>query len=189
MFADKTHFSDEPSMPTRGGLWLTIAAGFFLTAAQGAAATDSPQGTAPVRIARFQGDRQGAISLTFDDGLRDQYDLAVPILNRLDFKATFFIIAGRTPETDEEAQAKRPGDWGGISWPQIKTLAAQGHEIGNHSWTHAPLTKIDDAAARRRSRQVVRRDRRSRGQTAADFLLSGQWIRRPGEGGRACGDI
>lgn len=129
----------KPAVLLIGLVWL-------LTAAQGAAIADSPDAGTPVRIARFQGDRRGALSLTFDDGLRDQLELAVPVLDRLSLKATFFVIAGRTPETDEEAKAKRPGDWGSISWPQLKALAAQGHEIGNHSWSHAPLTRIDDAA-------------------------------------------
>ncbi|HEY1784018.1 MAG TPA: polysaccharide deacetylase family protein [Pirellulales bacterium] len=133
-------------MPARGGCLVLIAAGWLLTAAHQRSIADPPDVAVPVRVARFQGDRRGAISLTFDDGLRDQLELAVPVLDRLGFKATFFIIAGRTPETDEEANAKRPGDWGSISWPQIKALAAQGHEIGNHSWSHAQLTRIDDAA-------------------------------------------
>ena len=69
----------------------------------------------------------------------------MPILDRLGFKATFFVIAGRTPESEAEAQAKPPGDWGGISWGELKVLAADGHEIGNHSWSHPALTRIDAA--------------------------------------------
>jgi peptidoglycan-N-acetylglucosamine deacetylase len=118
----------------------------LLAWAQGSVIADATEAPAAVRIARFQGDRRGAISLTFDDGIRDQYELAVPILDRLGFKATFFVIAGRTPETDAEALATGVGDWGGISWPQLKALAAQGHEISNHSWSHPQLTKLDDAA-------------------------------------------
>ena len=133
-------------MATRSYFFLSIGLAWLLTAAQGAAIADPPGVSGPVRVARYQGDRRGAVSLTFDDGLRDQLELAVPVLDRLGFKATFFIIAGRTPETDAEAKDKRPGDWGGISWPQLKALAAQGHEIGNHSWSHAALTRIDDAA-------------------------------------------
>jgi len=133
-------------MKKRDCLLVFMGLASLLTLADGAAIADPPDASESVRIARFQGDRRGAISLTFDDGLRDQLELAIPVLDRLGFKATFFIIAGRTPETDEEAQAKRAGDWGSISWPQLKALAAQGHEIGNHSWSHAALTKIDDAA-------------------------------------------
>ncbi len=31
-----------------------------------------------------------------------------------------------------------------MSWLRLKELAAQGHEIANHTWTHIPLTKIRD---------------------------------------------
>jgi len=71
--------------------------------------------------------------------LRDQYDVAVPLLNKYGIHATFFVIPGRTPETNEEAAKKKPGEWGGISWPQLRELAANGHEIANHTWMHTPL--------------------------------------------------
>jgi hypothetical protein len=36
-------------------------------------------------LATFASDRPGAISYTFDDNLRDQYTLAVPMLNEVGF--------------------------------------------------------------------------------------------------------
>ena len=114
-----------------------------LTAAQ-AAETDSAQKLAAIRIAKFKGDRTAAVSMTLDDGLRNQDDFAVPLLNQYGIRATFYVIPGLTPETNEEATKKKPGDHGGISWPRLKELAAQGHEIANHTWTHIPLTKIQD---------------------------------------------
>lgn len=98
------------------------------------------------RIARFQGDRVAAVSLTFDDGLRNQYELAVPLLAKYGFHATFGIIAGTVTDTDVEALRKGESDFGGISWAQVKALAQQGHEIANHSFTHPDLTLLNDAA-------------------------------------------
>ena len=97
-----------------------------------------------IHIAKFKGDRAAAVSITLDDGLRNQDDIAVPLLNQYGFKATFFVIPGLTPETNEEEIKKKPGDLGGICWPHLKDLAAQGHEIANHTWTHVPLTKNKD---------------------------------------------
>src|SRR6266576_3927827 len=79
----------------------------------------------PARIAHFAGDRAAAISYTFDDNLRDQYTLAVPMLNEVGFKGTFFVIAGKTAETPEEGEQKKEDGnvrnlWGGISWPELK---------------------------------------------------------------------
>lgn len=103
-----------------------------------------------VRIAAFSGDRAAAISYTFDDNLRDQYTLAVPMLNEVGFKATFFVIAGRTVETPEQgAQMREDGNprnlWGGISWPELKKMADEGHEIASHTWSHPSLTKLTPA--------------------------------------------
>ena len=97
-----------------------------------------------IRVAKFKGDRAAALSFTLDDNLRDQYDVAVPLLKKYGIHATFFVISGRTADTNEEAAKKKPGDWGGISWPQLKELAAQGHEIANHTWMHTPLINSKD---------------------------------------------
>ena len=92
-----------------------------------------------IRVARFKGDRAAAVSITLDDNLRNQEDVAVPLLNSYGIRATFFVIPGLTPETNEEAAKKSPGEWGGISWPQLRELSAQGHEIASHTWTHEPV--------------------------------------------------
>lgn len=125
--------------------FLTLTA-FVLTplAALRSAETGSSINPDAIRVAKFKDDRVAALSLTFDDNLRDQYDVAVPLLEQHGIHATFFVIAGRTPETNEEAAKKKPGDWGGISWPQLKELAAQGHEIANHTWTHGTLINSKD---------------------------------------------
>lgn len=100
-----------------------------------------------IRIARFAGDRPAAISYTFDDGLRDQYTLAVPMLNEFGFKGTFFIVPGTTAETVGEAERKMKGKraWGSICWSELREMAAQGHEIGNHSWSHKSLPQLTPA--------------------------------------------
>ena len=100
-----------------------------------------------LRIAAFRGDRAGAISYTFDDGLRNQYLLAAPILNGLGLRATFFIVPGRVAATQAEAEAKKPGELGGVTWDEIRELSAMGHEIGNHTWSHTGLKGIDDDRA------------------------------------------
>src|SRR5262245_44670848 len=103
------------------------------------------QDAVSVRIARFDGDRAAAISYTFDDNTRDQYTLAVPMLDECGFKGTFFVIAGKTAATPEEGvQKKANGNvrnlWGGISWPELKTMASHGHEIASHTWSHPALS-------------------------------------------------
>ncbi|MBL4678943.1 MAG: polysaccharide deacetylase family protein [Mucilaginibacter sp.] len=48
-------------------------------------------------IARWQDDKTGAVSITWDDGSINQFKVALPILNKLHLPATFFIITGQIP--------------------------------------------------------------------------------------------
>ena len=68
---------------------------------------------------------QGAVSLTFDDGMASQLDLAVPLLDEHNLQATFYINP-RDGYTDTLA-AWRP-------------VATTGHELGNHTIRH-PCSK------------------------------------------------
>lgn len=72
----------------------------------------------------WPGGRLGAVSLTFDDGMRSQFELGVPLLNRYGLQATFYV----NPREDDE----NLGRW--------SAAAARGHEIGNHTVNH-PCSK------------------------------------------------
>lgn len=48
-------------------------------------------------ITTWQYGKRGAISITFDDGSINQFRKAIPILNDLGYKGTFFIITGNIP--------------------------------------------------------------------------------------------
>ena len=96
------------------------------------------------RIAKFAGDRAAAISYTFDDGLRDHYTVAAPMLNEVGLKGTFFVIPGKVSATVEDAERRKNDKraWGTITWTELKEMAAQGHEIASHTWSHPNLTKL-----------------------------------------------
>lgn len=89
-----------------------------------------------VHIAKWQGDRAGAFALTFDDGQREQVTLAGPMLDALGLKATFVINPGKTTVKTGET-------WNG-SWDEWRAMAKNGHEIGNHSMTHANFNQVKD---------------------------------------------
>src|SRR5688500_10353303 len=48
-------------------------------------------------ITQWQYGKAGAVSLTYDDGSINQFRQALPIMNRLQLPATFFIITGQIP--------------------------------------------------------------------------------------------
>jgi peptidoglycan/xylan/chitin deacetylase (PgdA/CDA1 family) len=99
-----------------------LAAGLSVSAAEG------PR----IRIARFSGDRDAAITFTFDDGFRFQAKRHLAALEPHGFRGTFFIVVGATRDTDREGGNR-------LSWQRLREMAAAGHEIGNHSWSHPAL--------------------------------------------------
>jgi peptidoglycan/xylan/chitin deacetylase (PgdA/CDA1 family) len=82
---------------------------------------------------------QSLISVTFDDGLRCQFENAVPILASYRIAATFFLTANQEPT--HEPWDRHRDDWWKIDWSEddiakLKQLINDGHEIGSHSLTH-----------------------------------------------------
>jgi peptidoglycan/xylan/chitin deacetylase (PgdA/CDA1 family) len=88
----------------------------------------------PARVAKWKGDKKAAFTLTFDDGLQDQVEQAVPVLNEAGIKATFAVNPATVVETREQGKGKQS------SWEDWRAAAKAGHEIGNHSMTHPKLT-------------------------------------------------
>lgn len=91
-----------------------------------------------VRIAKFYEDKSAAVCYAFDDGLLDQAEIAVPLLEKYGFTGTFFIIPSQISENN-----KKEG-WGRINWTTLKKMAANGHEISNHSWSHKNMKTLSD---------------------------------------------
>jgi len=102
----------------------------------------------PLSIAPFRGGADAAVSLTFDDGSQNQYDVAVPILNDFKMKGTFFVVSGVVRDKKEDPRPKgasRSGN-GGLSWEELRVMSGMGHEIANHSLTHKGLIGVADPA-------------------------------------------
>jgi peptidoglycan/xylan/chitin deacetylase (PgdA/CDA1 family) len=83
--------------------------------------TDKKKGVFPLR----------PIAITFDDGWRSQYDVALPVLESYHFPATFYIYTGAV------------GGGAYMSWKDIGDLVDKQMEIGSHTKTHPKLTKLD----------------------------------------------
>ena len=101
-----------------------------------------------VSIAPYYGGRQAALSLTFDDGLEDQYTLAFPELKRRGLKATFAIIGSKVGGMIRSKQDRINGTNGTpvMTWEQLREMAADGQEIASHGWEHRSVTKLDSVA-------------------------------------------
>lgn len=101
-----------------------------------------------VSIAPYYGGRQAALSLTFDDGLEDQYTLAFPELKRRGLKATFAIIGSKVGGIMRSKQDRIDGTNGTpvMTWEQLREMAADGQEIASHGWEHRSVTRLDSMA-------------------------------------------
>lgn len=72
--------------------------------------------------------------ITFDDGHQSDLAFALPVLERHELRATFFITAGWTD--------RRPGY---MSGEHLRALHAAGHVIGAHGMEHKLLTQCSEA--------------------------------------------
>jgi peptidoglycan/xylan/chitin deacetylase (PgdA/CDA1 family) len=83
----------------------------------------------------------GYAVVTFDDGLRDNYITALPILRQYDIPATVYVavgfIGGYNPWIAPGAAAEMLGE------DEVRALAAAGWEIGAHTMTHPDLSQLD----------------------------------------------
>lgn len=100
--------------------------------------------------------------LTFDDGLLDNYTVVFPLLLEFGFRATFYVV----PRYAEITRWVHPrsGRWSDVTLPGYtvpfssmqprhwRELAAQGMEIGSHTLSHQPLTRL---SFERMCREVV----------------------------------
>jgi peptidoglycan/xylan/chitin deacetylase (PgdA/CDA1 family) len=60
-------------------------------------ALKSPAQAGHTEVAKWQDNKNGAVSITYDDGNINQFKYALPIMERLKLPATFFIITGGIP--------------------------------------------------------------------------------------------
>src|SRR4029077_5203892 len=98
--------------------------------AQGAQTSPTP-GETPAKPATYMQARvdQPYIAMTFDDGpSAENTPRLLEMLKQRNIKATFFLI-GQNAAANPDI---------------VRRILAEGHEVGNHSWTHPQLSKLSD---------------------------------------------
>ena len=91
-----------------------------------------------------------AVVLTFDDGFKNMYDVAYPVLKEIGFQATVFLVPG---------YCGRNNRWNGqpdgipaldlLDWSEIREMASAGIDFGAHTMSHKNLTELPLEAATR----------------------------------------
>jgi peptidoglycan/xylan/chitin deacetylase (PgdA/CDA1 family) len=80
------------------------------------------------------GDTRHQVVLTFDDGYRDFYTEAFPVLLKYGLKATVFVVPGLTGEQRIGRNGKEF-----MTWAEIREVQSNGMQIGSHTMTHPTL--------------------------------------------------
>lgn len=130
----------------RGGLGLGVAAAAGVASDRRLAAArplvPSPRSSRPeggwtgrldTRVVWHADAAQQQVALTFDDGADPRFTpLVLDLLARHRVPATFYVVGSR-------AQARRD---------LLARAVGSGHEVGNHTWTHADLCLLGPAQVR-----------------------------------------
>jgi peptidoglycan/xylan/chitin deacetylase (PgdA/CDA1 family) len=70
------------------------------------------------------------VILNFDDGFQNQYTYAKPILDKYNFKASFFVVCNYAGKPDR------------MSWQEITTLYDEGYDVESHSMNHNRMNQM-----------------------------------------------
>jgi len=90
------------------------------------------------------------VVITFDDGYADNATIAAPILKHFGLPASFFVAAGLMGTGRPfPHDGSSPYVFTNLTWAQVRSLKADGFEVGSHGWSHANLARCSLDEARR----------------------------------------
>ena len=112
-----------------------------------------------LHLKRKSGDTRGLIGLTFDDGYEDFLNAAVPMLEKVGFSATVFVIAGMLgKENTWEHEGGRRSRLSLLDTDSVREVSERGMEVGSHTISHPRLSGLDSETLVREvsdSRQIL----------------------------------
>lgn len=91
-----------------------------------------------------------SVVITFDDGYANVLEHGLPVLSRVGFGATVFVVTDHVGGwNDWDVPPGGLGRLAILSWAGLAELAEAGLEMGAHTQTHRDLTRLSDGDARR----------------------------------------
>jgi peptidoglycan/xylan/chitin deacetylase (PgdA/CDA1 family) len=126
---------------------------------------------------------------TFDDGRESNYLIAAPLLEQFGTRGVFFVVPEFVAAPQEKALTyyrarvnpdSKPGDevwedWKPMTAAQIGDLAARGHVVGSHTWSHSRLDGLPPEALEREIGDSARKIRSWTGKDVDAFAWTFAW--------------
>lgn len=88
-----------------------------------------------IKVADYKDGKECAVSLTFDDSMKEHYTIVAPELEKRGFRGTFWMVGAWMP-------AQPQYDTTHFTWAEAKELHQRGHEMSNHTWSHPDMTTL-----------------------------------------------
>lgn len=132
--------------------------------------------------------------ITFDDGFRDNYETAMPLLREHGFGAFVFVLPPlvdsgaplRWPEVAADC-ARYEETMRSVTWPMLEEMKEAGFEVGSHGLTHAHLSRLGPEALREELSDSRARIRERLGSCDTLAYPFGEWSPAVAEAARSCG--
>ncbi len=90
-----------------------------------------------VKVADYKDGKECAVSLTFDDSMKEHYTIVAPELEKRGFRGTFWMCGDWMPADPQT-------DTTHFTWAEAKEMSDNGHEMSNHSWSHQYMTRLSE---------------------------------------------